>query len=265
MKISTTELWFLLNQFTPTFVLGIENPYSGWLVDEIENENKNAIKSLLSKGFADQLDDKTLDIDDTLYDMVKICAHPNHTVILQISLPNNESQQLFYHFGENEIIEHTTDNNGEHNLQKVPSMDDFLSQIISSLNLDPEIVGDGQPIKLSENVLSKSIEFLSNQNDEAFETCLQDAGLNSIEISKLGNALRNPLANSSIAILLNQENPDSQQVRGFGMLQSNSDFWLLQPYNINESPQIEFIPTNITSINEKLSEIIPTVKDFQHE
>ena len=261
-QLQTSELWFLFSQFPPAFVLGIDNPYTGWLADEIEIQNKNAIEGLLSKGFANQLDDETLDIHDELFDMIKTCAHPLHTIILQISLPDNASQQVYYHFNETEIIEHTTNPAGEHLLQKYLSMEIFFDRVFSLLNLNPDILGNGKVIKIPEDTLSKSIDMLSGKHDTSFEEYMHDIDLSLTEIEKIKRALTKPVANSSIAILLNQENPDGLQVRGFGLLQSSTDFWMMQPYNNNENPKIELIPTTIQSVKEKLTEITPAIKDY---
>lgn len=49
IDLSSDEFWFLLQQFGPAVVLGVQNPHLGWLIEEIEKADRTALRSLVDR------------------------------------------------------------------------------------------------------------------------------------------------------------------------------------------------------------------------
>ena len=49
ISFSKEELWFLLGLFSPCPILGVENPYTGYLFEEIEKSERAALDTLISQ------------------------------------------------------------------------------------------------------------------------------------------------------------------------------------------------------------------------
>jgi hypothetical protein len=265
VTLTTAELWLLLSQSGPAFVLGMENPYLGWLADEIEGAHKQAAESLLERGIAQKMTDETLEVDDMLMALVSTMSHPQHSLVLQISSPNGESEQRYIHFSENLIIEHRALPLDQHELFTYPDQQLLINYLINSLHLDPQIEGHGNAFQLPEANLFQAVELVANGKPNEIISLLRDAGLTKSEAAALQKTITNPIANASLAVIANQGDPDTQHVRGFGVLQSSTDLWLMCPFDRVGQPQIEFIPINAEGIRQRVEETVPLVFSMSEE
>ncbi len=51
VELSSDEFWFLIQQFSPAVVLGMQNPHLGWLIEEIEKADRSSLRILVDRGF----------------------------------------------------------------------------------------------------------------------------------------------------------------------------------------------------------------------
>src|SRR5690606_27617078 len=114
---STAELWFLLNQFGPGIVIGLKNPYPGWLIEEIEDQMRAAINRLLERGLAVLTGSETMDVNDTLYNWAQTMAHPAHTLIV------TDAPERPFYYGDTGLVEHTALDGDMHNLRALTSQE----------------------------------------------------------------------------------------------------------------------------------------------
>lgn len=254
---STSELWLLLSQFAPVYVLGIENPYLGWLSEEIEVANRQAADSLLERGLARPATDETVDIGDDLLAMVETCARPVHSAILQVSTSDGQSSQTYFHFADHLIVEHQQTNLGSHTLQSFSTGKGLLEHIIGALRLNDAICESGRTFELSETALYEAVELAGKNNFLAATEKLRQAGLSEANTEALLAAVTTPTANASLAVIANQGDPDTQHVRGFGILQSAAHLWLMRPYDKLGQPQVEFLSVDAAEIRRRLEETLP--------
>ena len=264
--LSTNELWLLLSQFGPAFVLGIENPYQGWLAEEIEEAHKKAAESLLQRGLARPLTDETLDVDDSLFAAVEVCAHPKHTLVLQLSLAGNRSDQRYYHFRDQLQVGHYEKNPGEQTLQIFSSREELISEISGLLNVSREQKpGLDLSFILPEDTLYQAVNLAQNGSKDKIISLLNEAGLDQTEVEALALSLTKPLFNASLAVIVNQGESETQHVRGFGLLESEKHLLFMRPFERVGQPQVEFTTGGYAALQQKLEETLPGCSSQEEE
>ena len=257
IKLSTPELWLLLRQFGPAFILGIEDPHPGWLAEEEADAHRRAAESLLARGLAKTNDEETIDVDDMLYEMAAIIAHPQHTMILQNSSRTGDGSQRYYYLSGNQVVERELLEQDSHLLRRTAAGNSFLKGLAELMHPASALQGNGEEFLISQDALYKASELAAAGDLPGLAEVVSNSGLSLEQASALQSALLHTAANASIAVVANMGDPETQHVSGFGILESEHDLWMMAPCEIHGQPYVELKPANHADILQRLSEIIP--------
>jgi hypothetical protein len=257
INLSTEELWFLMKPFFPAQVLGMENPQLGWLAEEIEQADREAVEHLSDQGYVRIQSENSLEIDDVLYKIIKTIVRPDHTLIVQQGTPVAKPAQHYIHYREDLIIDHVELADGNHQIIALQDQ----AALLESLGIETGVNGKekpaGKPFNLPEEILYQAAGEYSQGNNQAGEEMLKESNLKKEDIKSLHEALSRTLMNRSFVIVKNQNKPDKMQVSGFGILQGHDNLWLLQPVNQMGKSMIHFLPASMGMVTEKLQDILP--------
>lgn len=257
INLSTPELWLLLSQFGPAVVLGIEDPYLGWLADEVKDAHQKAAQSLLERGLAQPVDSGTIDVDDDLLALTEIIAHPQHTAILQVSSRAGDGAQRYFYLSDTRAVERIDVEDGKQQLNSIPADGALVKCLADLMRSGPPRVGRGMAFSLPEETLFKAAEFAAQGDENAIDEALTASGLTDSNAAALKLALTHPMANASLAVIINIGKPEVQHVSGFGILESEQDLWLLCPYEDHGKQFVEVRPTDDNGIQRRLEETLP--------
>ncbi len=257
IHLSTPELWLLLSQFGPAFILGIQDPHPGWLAEEEADAHRRAAESLLARGLAKANDEETIDVDDMLYEMAAIIAHPQHTIILQISSLTGDGTQRYYYLANNQVIERVQPEQDSHLLSRKAVGNALLTELAELMHPASAIQGKGAEMLISQDVLYKASELATAGDRQGLAETVSSCDLSPEQASALKSALLHTAANASIAVVANMGDPDTQYVSGFGILESEQDLWLMAPCELHGQPYVELRPASHADILQRLSDIIP--------
>lgn len=256
--LSTDELWFLMSQFSPAYVIGMENPHTGWLIEEIEEADRNAIQALIQKGIVKIIDAGIIDIDDTIASLIRGCTHPEHSLIVNVSNEKgNAGLTRYIHFANGLIIEHVEIEAGRHQLSLLKNRNAILTQFKENLRLDSKTKGTIDSFLILEELLYKVTNLCSQGDGEKGKALLQKSDLEPVHATALADALENPVANASFVIICNQNDPSTQHVGGFGILESEKQLWMMHPIERAGQPFVEFTPADAKSVRKHFIEILP--------
>jgi hypothetical protein len=256
--LSTNELWFLMNQFSPAYVLGMENPHMGWLTEEIEEADRIAIQALIQKGMVKIVDAGNIDLDDNIAALIQGCTHPDHTLIVNGGKErDNAGLTRYIHFANGSIIEHVEIETGKHQLSSLRNRNDILAHLQENLRVDSKTKGTTESFLLSEEVLYKVTSLFSQGNGEEEKALLLKSDLEPANAAALSDALENIVANASFIVICNQSDPATQRVNGFGILESTKQLWMMHPVEREGKRLVEFTPVDAKSIRKHFIELLP--------
>jgi hypothetical protein len=257
VSLNTGEFWFLLQQFGTGIVLGLKNPYLGWLIEEIEDANRTALRSLVDRDIVRVISKNQIEIDDMLASIIKTCLHPQQTVISQFQDSKGVDKQHYIYFGNNLIVEHIEFKRGQHFLTAIKDRYALLAHLSEVLRLSSEVASRGKKFRLPEQVLFESRSLCSQGQARKALNYLKKEKLSEVNAALLARALTNPVANSAFAAIRNQDQPQIQNVKGFALLEGENDFWIMIPYERGEEKMVEFIPANSKMAKQHFLEILP--------
>ena len=257
LDFSVGELWFLLQQFGSGAILGMKNPYLGWLIEEIEAAQRTALRSLVDRDIVRIASKDQIELDDVLAAMIRICAHPQHTLISQFQDSTGKDIQRFIHFGKGLIVEHNEFKPGQHRLTAIKDRDVLLAQLNEVLRLSSTAFSRGGNFCLPEQILFEARSLCSEGQARKAQNILKKAQLSDEKAALLSKALTSPVANSAFVTVLNQDKPEIQNLKGFALLEGKTEFWILLPYDKAGDKMVEFVPANPKLVKQRFLEILP--------
>ncbi len=198
-----------------------------------------------------------IELDDVLATMMRTCVHPQHTVISQFQDSKGANKQRYIHFGTNLIVEHVEFKRGQHRLTALKDREVLLAHLDEVLRLSSTASSHGGKFRLQEQALFEARSLCSQGHARKALTNLKKAKLSEEKAGLLAKALTNPVANSAFVTLSNQAKPQIQNVKGFALLESKNEFWILLPYDKDGDKMVEFIPANSKLVKQRFLEILP--------
>ncbi len=254
---SADEIWFLLQQFGTSIVFGMQNPHLGWLIDEIENADRNALKLLVDRGYVRIASKNQIELDDALAAMIRTCAHPQHTLVAQFQDSTGIDNQRYIYFGDELIVERTQTKQNQHRLTVIKDREVLLKHLREVLRLSSITTSHGKKFTLPEQTLFETRALCTQGQASKAINNLKELDLSEEISSLLTKALTNPVANSAFMALSNQSKSQSQTVKGFALLEGKNDLWIMMPYDSDGIKMVEFIPANSKLVKQRFLEILP--------
>ena len=258
IDFTISELWFLLSQFGPAVILGMDNPYLGWLADEIISAQRQALLSLVDRDLVRIVSDQEISLDDTLADIVRTVTQPEHSLVVQAQ-DGRAPTRRYIHIQKNIIVEHLPLDDGQHRLTVFTDEETLAAYLGEFLHFNSPAKGTGKEFCLPEAVLFEARLLCTKQADDQ-ELVLQRltaAGLSQLEAKRLTAALSSPVANSAAVVVVNRNDNETQHVRGLAVLEGREEMWQMQPFERNGQSWVEFTPSNARLVRQKFLEMLP--------
>ena len=257
-NFSTDELWFLMSQFGPAYVVGMENPHLGWLIEEIEEADRTAVQGLIEKGTVRIIEEGKIDLDDTVAALIRACTHPEHSLIVNGGNDKDDASLTRYiHFANGLIIEHVKMKSGEHQLTLLKNHDEILVRLEENLRDGTNTKGTTDPFFISEEALYNATSLFSQGKPKKGRALLQESVLEPVCATALADTLSNLVANASFVVICNQNNASTQRVSGFGILEGEDQFWVMKPIKKDGKQVVEFTSTDAQLVQEQFVELLP--------
>jgi hypothetical protein len=257
IHLNRKEFWFLLQQFSPAIILGMENPHLGWLTDEIKTEQRNALKSLMERDLVQKISKDEIELDDVMATMLGICANPEHSLVVQFQNGSDKNIQSYVHFKNSLIVEQFEFKPGQYRLTAIKEQETLIAHLTDFLRLSTLAVSRSGNFRLPEDTLFEARSLCAGGHTRKAIINLKKVGVSEEKAIALASALSKPLANSTFVVLSNRNNTDIQHVKGFALLESESEIWIMLPYDKNKEKMVEFIPANPKLIRQHFLEILP--------
>ena len=138
--LSNKELFFLSIQFEQVQVLGWKDPYKGWLIDEVEEDQLKAMDSLLKKDYIRKVASDEISIDQVLAAMIETCVLGEYALIISTEQSSGYHKQAMAHFKGDFIVEHVVVNDG-HELTAIQNQSQLEARYQKELRLDTKVKG----------------------------------------------------------------------------------------------------------------------------
>lgn len=254
--LSLNSLWLLLAEYAPITVVGIENPYQGWLVEDIETDAEKNIKALREAGLLITHDnDDSYELRPDLRLAVDLIAKPQTIVISLDSSSGQMGEQVYYYLNEQDAIR-LSQPSTLIQLEHISDRESLLDALLNPLPI-PKTPITATAFTVPEDLLFQAFGHAVQANYQEALNLLDDVDLTEAARNELMEALQNRQANASFAILTPPTEAEEQRVNGFGVLAGGNRLWTIAPANKPGKSSVEFSPITPEHLRQRLADLLP--------
>jgi hypothetical protein len=256
IELSKDEFYVLLGHFGPAAVLGMTHPFRGLLSDEIALATGKALQSLMVRNLL-RIEDEGVKVDPALESAMQICAHPEHSLIIQAQRIDEPERHAIIHFREATILEQTEFEPDLYSLTEIEDREALLSWLIDLLQLGSIDDNKEDSFNLDEMILFEVRALCVEGRKEKAISRLLEAGLLEGQCHPLVSSLSAPVSNASFAFVANRDKLERQYVRGFAVLESEEYLWILHPLDGPDKRLVKIIPATPELIKTRFEAMLP--------
>lgn len=247
------EFYFLLSQFAPVAAVGWENPYTGWLAEEIEAVQTEAFESLIGRDIVRMVAENEIAIEESIVELFSACAQPDYSLLVSAAQTGGQPLQFLAHAKEGRFVRHYIEE-GIHSLLILGQADLLAQHLLAFLYVENKPAKKpAGPFQLSEDTFLSSEELTREgqaaEAEKKLKSELKGSGQKAII-----TALTNPLYRSAVILISEAAAEDAKA--GVAVYQSQAQTWLLRPFERGGKKFIDFVPANAASIAGELSKLL---------
>ena len=256
VTLDNRELWILLSLCGPGLVLGVEDPYVGWLSSEVEADGRTILQSLIDRGLAIKVSEGEIALEDNLAAILGACHHPDHSLIVQVQQAGDTQKRLFVHLTDGLAVQHSLLPDGQYQLVVVENRDELASRLLGPL-ADAKGSHSDRTFRLPEGALFHARKLCAQgQPDQAVESILAP-GLPREQALALSRVLTGLTTSASFVLVANRDRAETQHVRGFSVLHGADQLWMaISGEDQVGQPQVELIPADGQMLRDRLAELL---------
>ncbi|MGQ9804327.1 MAG: ESX secretion-associated protein EspG [Anaerolineae bacterium] len=245
------ELFTLASMLGGETLIGVPDPFPGWLTEEIEAAVEKARQSLIGRGYLKE-QDGALHMDVLVAALVATVAEPEAAVILTVHQPPHKPQwEAFY--WRSPLIVTLHPENDRYTLASLPSSQDALSLILKVWGVDAQKPAPGGAFAVLQKVLDATREALKQGEREAIRV-LHRSGVESGSARAFVRTLRAGVRNGALSAFRPLET--TWQVGGIGMLEGENGLWRLRPFQRQNAEWVECIPCSASELTEEIRSLL---------
>lgn len=229
LRLSQTELWFLLLQFGPGVVLGFKDPTQGLLAKEINELGNQCFNSLHQRNLVQGIYPNQLRMDPKVSELIKGIHRPLHTVVCAAQQePTAPTIVCAYHYTVHSIILLQEIGARMYNVSKTRSWGAIRQFLIAPFKDELPNADQGAPYRVSIEKLDVLRNSLAHGDNNSAQILLKDSGLESEDLTALLSALKNSQLKMSLLVFYHRQDPERQITKGFSVLAHERRIWLLE-------------------------------------
>lgn len=231
--IPYTELWTLLVSFSPSIVIGLEDPTRGMTQEFFIPKRELAINSLIAKGIIEEQGFKgTIKIkDQNIHKALEVIAHPEHSVLVGLDLNNSQQKVKTFHYDKKNVIISIEEKDSQVLLSswRAKQVDEYLkAPFTKKVYVMPEDMI--YPIEISEVFINKIKKMMEAKDKKNALNVLRDIGIQESTATDILLGLCTPEIRMGIAFFSNRSEI-GRPVRSLGVLAHEKFLWTIEASN----------------------------------
>lgn len=228
---SAQEMVFLAGLLGADSLLGVDDPFWGWLANEIEAAWQQALESLAERRFIEIQPDGNVVMDVAVAALMGTCAFPEASLILTYAPASGEATTWHFHVTRHLAVEQVP--LGEPvSTCRLTALEDggaAYRRLLEIWRLNGQLAVSSSGGTLPEAGLTRARELAGESGQEAARTALQQAGLETTVAAALAETLAEPVANGALVALTRRET--AWEVAGLGSLEGRNGLWRLRAFS----------------------------------
>lgn len=262
MQVSTitctpTEATLLASLLGASTLLGVQDPFVGWLTEEIAEAWTRAQTALTARRVLTVETDGALTLDPAMGVLLHTWAFPLASCILTRSLPGGTAETRYFHIGQNLAVEQTQVDDAVE-VAALPDATAVFGRIAHLLGIVAQRAAPGGRARLPE-VTFRAARAQATGDREVTVAALRGAGLTEETAYALAASLRHPVLHGALVALARR--PTAWEVGGLGLLDSAGGLWQLRAFTRDGTAWVEATPTDAaglqTTLRRAMNRVLP--------
>ncbi len=259
INCSTQEMIFLASLLGADMLLGVDDPFVGWLAAEIEHAWEETREALAERSFIQVQPDGGILMDVAIAALVGACAFPDASFVVTSTLASGETATRYLHVTKQLAVEQAsvTELTGAYRLTALENGRAAYKRILEIFGLNGQGAVSASGGELPEVALIQARETAPEAGREEVQKVLEKAGLSNDTAAALSETLVNPIANGSLVALSHRETV--WNVGGLGLLEGQNGLWRLRAFTRSGENWVEAIPCDANEAGEAIRRVMNRV------
>lgn len=235
---SPDELYTLASLLGGEMLIGVPDPFPGWLTEEIQAAMDEARQALTARGILASHGEEGVVMDVVAAALVGTLIAPRAAFLLTRTTPDPSALQInLYHRPPLTVAMEQRE--GQWVLRFLPDTDAIVHQVRELWGLGAQRAVRTSPFSLPESGMEEARQ-ARPLGEVEIQKRLEKAGVPSASAGALARTLANPRQNGAlVAIGFRQGVWDTG---GLGMLEGENGLWLLRSFSRQQTPWVECRP-----------------------
>lgn len=253
---SAQEMFFLAELLGADTLLGVEDPFVGWLADEIEETREQTLQALAERDLLEIQPNGDIVLDDEIATLVGVCALREASFVVTVTKSRGETQVYYLHIAQQLAVEQTALGAppNTYQLTVLGDRDAVYERILHLFGLDEQVAAPSSGGQLLYSELVRAGEVADEVGTEAAQQILEKAGLPGETAIALAQALADPVINGSLVAIANHD--AEWKVDGLGLLEGRNGLWQLRASTKGDENWVEVIPSDADEVRQAIRRIV---------
>lgn len=260
IELSAQEMIFLAGSLGADMLLGIDDPYRGWLANEIEEAGKQVQDSLEERQFIRLQPDVGIVLDVAVAAMVRSCAFPQASFVVTTTSSDGGVVPRYLHVAPHLAVEQVlmTELSDTYRLTAIEGGGTAVyRRILEILGLDGQQAAAAHGGELPEVNWLRAREAVAEHEFGKAREILQEGGLSDTTAFALVETLGTLVFNSALLALARRET--TWEVAGLGVLEGQNGLWRLRAFTRNGKNWVEVIPCDADAARRAIRRVMNRV------
>jgi len=239
---SATEATWLASLLGANVLLGLHDPFVGWLTEEIETAWVDARQSLAARNYIALEANGQITLDTTVAALIGTWAKPDASFILTFTPIGKPTESRYFHLTRYLAVEQTIAAE-RYQLTALADARAVYQRILDLLQVENQVAAGAANITLLQAQLMNARASAEQTGAEGVLNILREAPSDARDA--LAQTLTQPRANGALVALA--QRATAWEVAGLGLLEGANGLWRLRACKRDDENWVEAIPCDATS------------------
>lgn len=258
---SPAELYTMASLLGGDTLIGVSDPFPGWLTEEIQEAMERSLNSLTDRGVLIRRGKNEIIMDVSVAALVAPLAAPQSVFIVTLTASDQVFRQLTVYYKAPLLVVLSAENE-LWNLQPVSDVEAMLKLIREFWQLDYQNAAHSQAISMPESVVQAALKSRAEGESEVLKQ-LTTSNVFEQSAQILAHTLTTARRNGSLVAINNRRGVWT--TGGLGMLEGDNGLWMLRSFSRQQTPWVECIPRSSDQLMDEVAALIHRFLPLQEQ